>query len=116
MVNTINFAQQIYNQLNDNFSENEIYCLTTRLTPIDRKNQISIIKSRLEEGKKTIVVSTQLIEAGVDLEKQTVYRDLGPIDSIIQVAGLANRHGEFGILGGKHDAGQYEIAVFINKF
>lgn len=100
VVNTINFAQQIYNQLNDNFSENEIYCLTTRLTPIDRKNQITIIKSRLEEGKKTIVVSTQLIEAGVDLSFKTVYRDFGPIDSIIQVAGRCNRHGEFGILGG----------------
>ena len=102
VVNTIKCAQQIYRLLNKKHSEKDVkyYCLTTRLTPKDRKKYISEIKHRLGNGQETIVVSTQLIEAGVDLSFKTVYRDLGPVDSIIQVAGRCNRNGEYGFLGG----------------
>jgi CRISPR-associated endonuclease/helicase Cas3 len=59
-------------------------------------------KEALEEHKKIIVVSTQLIEAGVDLSFKFVYRDFGPLDCIIQVAaGRCNRNGEYGELGGQ---------------
>jgi CRISPR-associated endonuclease/helicase Cas3 len=53
-----------------------------------------------QDGEKIIVVSTQLIEAGVDLSFKLVYRDFGPLDSIVQVAGRCNRNNEYGELGG----------------
>ena len=106
VMNTKSYAKKIYeilNQEKDNsiFSEYKIYCLTTNLTPYDRKKQINEIKEYLKSNVKVIVVSTQLIEAGVDMSFETVYRDFGPLDSIIQVAGRCNRNNEYGKLGGK---------------
>ena len=77
------------------------YCLTTYLIPKDRRNKIKEIKTALKNKQKIIVISTQLGEAGVDLSFKMVYRDFGPPDSIIQVAGRCNRNGEYGELGGK---------------
>lgn len=80
---------------NPRFSdEYDIKCLTTLQTPNDRKGIIGEIDQLLSNNKKVICVSTQLIEAGIDLSFQTVYRDIGPFDSIVQVAGRCNRHGE----------------------
>jgi CRISPR-associated endonuclease/helicase Cas3 len=101
VMNTKKYAQTTYNLLKKHFPNYEIYCLTTKLTPWDRKKQIAEIRKHLENKIKVIVVSTQLIEAGVDLSFKVVYRDVGPMDSIVQVAGRCNRHGEYGFLGGE---------------
>jgi len=93
--NTINSALEIYDRLNNLFDEYKVYSLTTNLVPADRKDRIDKIESELESGDKLIVVSTQLIEAGVDLSFKEVYRDFGPLDSIVQVAGRSNRNGEY---------------------
>lgn len=77
----------------------EIYYLSTLITPFERKNIIKRIKEK-KSGKQQVIVSTQLIEAGVDLSVDTVFRTLAPIDAIIQAAGRANRYNEKGILGG----------------
>ena len=62
--------------------------------PKHRKRMLKQIKERLREGKKCIVISTSLVEAGVDLDFYTVYRQLSGIDSIIQAAGRCNREGK----------------------
>ena len=72
-----------------------VYSLTTNLIPIDRKDRINNIDEELKAGEKVIVISTQLIEAGVDLSFKEVYRDFGPLDSIVQVAGRCNRNSEY---------------------
>lgn len=102
VVNTKKMAILLYDELN-NYLNNDyfIFCLTTNLIPKDRNKQIKQIDNLLKNGEKLIVVSTQLIEAGVDLSFENVYRDLGPLDSIIQVAGRCNRNGEMGQLNGK---------------
>ena len=71
----------------------EKYCLSTYLTPIDRKRIIDKIRESLSSGGKPVVFSTSLIEAGVDLDFECVYRELAGIDNILQTAGRCNRNG-----------------------
>ncbi len=70
----------------------ETYFLTTFITPFERKNIINRIKQKSDKQK--VIISTQLVEAGVDISVDTVFRQLSPIDSIIQAAGRANRYNE----------------------
>jgi CRISPR-associated endonuclease/helicase Cas3 len=93
--NTINSALNIYDKLKDKSNDYKVYSLTTNLIPIDRKDRINNIDEELKAGEKVIVISTQLIEAGVDLSFKEVYRDFGPLDSIVQVAGRCNRNSEY---------------------
>jgi len=65
--------------------------LSTRLRPVDRLTLIETAKELTDRGYALITVSTQLVEAGVDFSFDCVYRDLAPIDSIVQAAGRCNR-------------------------
>lgn len=89
VVNTKKAALNIFNAI----SHQNKYYLTTNLIPADRKKKISRIKTDLADGKSCVVVSTSLIEAGVDLDFDTVYREYCGVDSIIQSAGRCNREG-----------------------
>lgn len=68
--------------------------LSTDLMPVDRKRIIQQIKKETKDGISSIVVSTSLIEAGVDVDFPYVYREYCGIDSIIQSAGRCNREGK----------------------
>lgn len=89
--NTINQSLEIYNGLKD--LDRDIYYLSTNLVPKHRKQRIDEINRRLKNGDKLILVSTQVVEAGVDFDFDVVIRDLAPLDSIIQCAGRCNRNG-----------------------
>lgn len=69
-----------------------IYVLTTNLCAAHRKDTIRKINSELGT-QKLIVISTQLIEAGVDISFRAVFRAIAGLDSLIQSAGRCNRHG-----------------------
>lgn len=72
--------------------ENPLYYLSTNIVPCHRLKIIEKIKEDLQHPKKyPILVSTQVVEAGVDLDFDMGFRDLAPIDSIVQVAGRINR-------------------------
>ncbi|NIM10561.1 MAG: CRISPR-associated helicase Cas3' [Candidatus Aminicenantes bacterium] len=100
VMNTKKSAIGFYRYLRENRNDYRLYCLTTNLVPRDRRDKIREIRAALNKGERIIVISTQLVEAGVDLSFKYVYRDFGPLDSIIQVAGRCNRHGEYGPTGG----------------
>lgn len=94
VVNTRKSCRTIYDNLIKKFPENHVFLLSTWLRPIDRKRTIKTIQQRLKHNLTTILVTTQVVEAGVDLSFDTVYRDFAPLDSIIQVAGRCNRNFE----------------------
>lgn len=66
--------------------------LSTSVIPKERRKRIELLKRLLMEKRKVILVSTQVVEAGVDLDFDVAFRDLGPLDSIVQVAGRCNRN------------------------
>lgn len=87
IVNTIKASKRLYKSLKEVY-QNLIY-LSTNIPPIERLRRIDNIKSAKEP---VIVISTQLVEAGVDIDLDIVYRDIAPLDSIFQAAGRCNRN------------------------
>jgi len=73
----------------------DLYYLSSNVIPKVRREIIEVIKKRIENNQKVIIISTQLIEAGVDVDCECVYRDIGPLDSIIQVSGRCNRNKKY---------------------
>lgn len=86
--NTIGQSLKLYEKMQA--IDREVIYLSTNIVPKDRKERIDYIKKTMENNP--IVISTQVIEAGVDLDFDCVIRDLGPLDSIIQAAGRCNRN------------------------
>lgn len=70
-----------------------VYHLSANMTPLHRSERLREISARLLDGSRCIVISTQLIEAGVDVDFPNVYRELAGIDSLFQAAGRCNREG-----------------------
>jgi len=90
IVNSRTAAKEIFELLKDE----EKYHLSTLMPPCERSRQIQIIRNKLKNGEPCRVVSTALIEAGVDLDFPTVYRELSGLDSVLQAAGRCNREGK----------------------
>lgn len=88
--NTIKSSMIIYKEIKKICQETPVFYLSSNIVPKERSERIKSIKNI--KGPK-IVISTQLIEAGVDIALDRVYRDFGPIDSINQAAGRCNRNG-----------------------
>jgi len=65
----------------------------------ERSEAIADIKSKLKTGEQIRVISTQLVEAGVDLDFPVVYRALAGVDSLAQAAGRCNREGKLNAIG-----------------
>jgi CRISPR-associated endonuclease/helicase Cas3 len=74
--------------------------LSTGLCPQHRRDALNEVRAALEAGIRTFVSSTQLIEAGVDIDFPHVFRAIAPADSLQQAAGRANREGRLGTSGG----------------
>ncbi|MBV7706458.1 CRISPR-associated helicase Cas3' [Nocardia nova] len=92
VVNTVADARHLYRLLQHT---GHAWHLSTRLCAEHRQAVLKTISSRLRSGEPTLLVSTQLIEAGVDLSFPIVWRALAPADSLQQAAGRCNRNGEF---------------------
>lgn len=92
--NTKKSALKVYEALKICESDDvDLYFLSTDLCPAHRKDILNEIKEKMKSSRKIIVISTQLIEAGVDLDFDVVFRALAGLDSLIQTAGRCNRHG-----------------------
>ncbi len=109
VLNTISSAQEVFSFVKDLELENtKKFFLSTNVIPKERLARIKEIKdSRDSPRARKVIVSTQLIEAGVDIDADIVYRDFAPLDSINQVAGRCNRNSS------KEEKGT--VSVFILK-
>ncbi|MEM9158768.1 MAG: CRISPR-associated helicase Cas3', partial [Verrucomicrobiota bacterium] len=92
--NTKKSANQLYDLLKSDASSSIVH-LSTNMCPAHRLHKIALIEDKLDpkNAEPIICVSTQLIEAGVDLDFGCVVRSLAGLDSIVQAAGRCNRHG-----------------------
>mgnify|MGYP000956893239 CR=1 FL=1 len=111
ILNTIGSARKLYQSLSEKIEES-IGFLSTQVIMKHRKKRIEAVK----ESFYRIVVSTQMVEAGVDIDFDIVYRDFAPLDSINQSAGRCNRNNRPGLKGevrvvrlwnGKQTYGEY---------
>ncbi|HJH26799.1 MAG TPA: CRISPR-associated helicase Cas3', partial [Methanophagales archaeon] len=75
-------------------SERPTIYLSSLVAPSQRSERILEIKGGIESGSNPVVVTTQCIEAGVDIDVDYIIRDWAPLDSIFQVCGRCNRNGE----------------------
>ena len=89
IVNTRKIAQRLYGRIQGE----GVFHLSTSMYPAHRRRTLQKIRERIAEKKRCIVISTSLVEAGVDLDFMSVYRELAGVDSIIQAAGRCNRNG-----------------------
>ncbi len=91
ILNTIQDTKDLYEKFQD---QSDIYILlNTHFHLEDRKAKIKYCKEKLKAGERVVLISTQLIEAGVDIDFPVLYRDLCPLPSLIQSAGRCNRNG-----------------------
>ena len=94
ILKTIQDTIDLYNCITENISDTNVLLLNTHFTPRDRSLKIYLAKRKLRAGNKVILISTQLIEAGVDIDFPVLYRDCATISSIVQSAGRCNRNGK----------------------
>ena len=92
VVNEKEEAKTIYTAIENGRCKN-LYCLTTDITPYDREKLLRQIRQNLKDDEPCIVISTSLIESGVDVDFPCGYRELYGLDSILQTAGRVNRNG-----------------------
>jgi CRISPR-associated endonuclease/helicase Cas3 len=97
IVNTKKAALDLFAELKDQ----PVFHLSTSMCPAHRLAVLAKVKQRLDAKQPVFVVSTQLIEAGVDIDFPCVFREMAPLESIIQAAGRCNREGLIPNAGGR---------------
>lgn len=124
VLNTVRASKDLYNHLKDNLCRKynlnpestldkdgicnlpdlELINMSTHILPLYRARRIKRIKKK--NNKRKVIITTQLVEAGVDISVDVIYRDLAPLDSIIQTAGRCNRN---------YDEKKGEICILLLK-
>jgi len=94
IVNTKVWAQRLFQLAEERAEKGSVFHLSTSLCPAHRKEILNEIRQRLNEELPVLCISTQLIEAGVDVDFSSVIRFLAGLDSIAQAAGRCNRNGK----------------------
>ncbi len=132
VVNLTKHAVELWDRLRSALPETELrmlFHLSSAMCPAHRLRVIRLMRWLLRRGHPCRVISTQLIEAGVDVDFPTVWRALGPLDSIVQTAGRCNREGrsergnvhvfrpvEHKIPGGVYSSATGQAAIAVSRF
>ena len=103
VVNSRRDASQIYHALLEEGKEaHDVIHLSRNMCSAHLKERIAKVRQRLKAGIPTLVISTQLIEAGVDIDLPIVYRAMSGLNSIVQAGGRCNREGKLPVPGEVH--------------
>lgn len=102
IVNTRRQARELFEELRALVGGEGLYHLSALMYPAHRSQKLAEIKDALYEGRPCRCVSTQLVEAGVDVDFPVVWRAMAGLDSIAQAAGRCNREGRMPGLGQLH--------------
>ncbi|WP_077303199.1 CRISPR-associated helicase/endonuclease Cas3 [Virgibacillus pantothenticus] len=94
IVNIRKKAQFFYRKVREAYPTRPVFYITTTLAVVHRMERLQIIRQSLEKNERPIVISTQVLEAGVDISFEVLFRELAPLPSIIQAAGRCNRYGK----------------------
>lgn len=93
ILNLKRHAQRLVELLAERLKKEIVFHLSTAMCPKHRKKVLDTVMARLNKGDPVVLISTQCVEAGVDISFPVVYRALAPLESIAQAAGRCNRHG-----------------------
>src|SRR5690606_29135225 len=93
VVNTTADARTAYERWREQGLADIAWHLSTRMCPAHRRRVLDTVIERLRTGQPVLLASTQLVEAGVDVDFPVVFRAMAPADSLLQAAGRANREG-----------------------
>lgn len=112
VVNTRGHALKLYKMLKGegNFHLSSLMC------PKHRNSILNTIKERLNNGLQCRVISTSLIEAGVDVDFPRVYREISGLDSIIQAGGRCNREGNLTDIDNEKKLGEVHVFESDDEF
>ena len=106
VVNTVNRSLELFGALREAYAERaDLFYLSTNVLPVDRERRIAVVREAIDafrtgQGTRPVIlVSTQVVEAGVDLDFDIGFRDRAPVPSLIQVAGRLNRNQRAGRTG-----------------
>lgn len=107
ILNTKKEALNAYLELR-NTLRNNLFFLSSWVIPSERIKRINKLKELESENEPRNLISTQVVEAGVDLDFDYVFKDMSPFDSIIQAAGRCNRNM-------KNEIGEIYVAEIVDK-
>ncbi len=94
-------ADALYSRVARVRGTDEAFLLSKSMTADHRDRVLAEVRARLNDGRRVAVVSTQLVEAGVDIDFPVVYRAIAPAEGLVQAGGRCNREGSLGVRGGR---------------
>ncbi len=93
VVNLKRHAHDLFDRISLSI-HNNVFHLSTNMCPVHRHDVLEKVREKLKHGEPCRLISTQCVEAGVDVDFPVVCRALGPMDAIAQAAGRCNRNGK----------------------
>ncbi|GMA49926.1 hypothetical protein GCM10025857_12830 [Alicyclobacillus contaminans] len=99
--NTIHTSIEVFQRLEQRLDGTRAHLayLSGNVVPAMRRERVASLTAATKAGKPVLIVATQVVEAGVDLDVHVVYRELAPLDAVVQSAGRCNRNNASGRRG-----------------